>query len=722
MVSNTFKGKNGSGNGVIGSGNGIGGSGNGIGASGNGNGCGNGEAVDKCRLVGISDRKSHLEAMTLSFVAENSLPLSIVPKLIDLAKELGRDPKALNSISMERTSATYKLKDGLSYNIENKLIENLKKSFFSLNMDECTSSNMHKVFSILVCFFDEAHLESVVHHLASVDLTVVNSEVLFNFIMKIFDDNGIPKDNLISDLSDSTNYMRGKISGLETRLRAECPQLLDIDGDVCHHVHNTVRLFCKQFGQLVEHLLDDLFTDFKYSPDLREALSKICSIMKIKYRKPPQRVAHRWLSTYDVTVVDLEMMDALVVFYYAFLKKGDKDTYKDVMIQMLKKNKVEKEKRKDVYEILGTLSKKSLTKDGQKRKQRIIEALLIKPQQTLVEMNLFKDVLPMFKSFILIFEQKEPMIHRLFDELTELMRTFLVSFIKHDVIKPLNGKQLLDLDVTKENNFIAIEDIFVGQCTTKILNENPQIKETFLPIVRKAYTETAKYIQKKFPLNNKVLRYFSAIDPKAQGHSLTYSALKKLIPYFPTVIRPLDEEEYLREISNLQIDRELPSVEEFPRLDHWWAQIFKSGKYPTLSKLIKASLSIFTGPHIEQSFSIMNDIINPKTNRMNVSTYAAIQNVKYELKSQKKTSLALFHRKDILRSPVDRQLMYHMQTAYGRHNRKRQAEAESSESSEQPKKKQNVHEVAKKIKSKFPFQNKLQQLARQRQRMRNRKK
>ena len=47
----------------------------------------------------------------------------------------------------------------------------------------------------------------------------VNVLTLFETISKLFQDDQIPFENLVSDLSDSTNYMRGKKSGLEKRLR-----------------------------------------------------------------------------------------------------------------------------------------------------------------------------------------------------------------------------------------------------------------------------------------------------------------------------------------------------------------------------------------------------------------------------------------------------------------------------------------------------------------------
>ena len=68
----------------------------------------------------------------------------------------------------------------------------------------------------------------------------VNALTLFWKTYELFLAGQIPIENLISDLSDSTNYMRGKKGGLEKRLRGKVPHLLNIDGDCCHHIHNSV--------------------------------------------------------------------------------------------------------------------------------------------------------------------------------------------------------------------------------------------------------------------------------------------------------------------------------------------------------------------------------------------------------------------------------------------------------------------------------------------------
>ena len=112
---------------------------------------------------------------------------------------------------MDRTAATYKLRKGLSVYQQRELIEKLKESNFSINIDECTATNRHKrVFSILVSFYDEILKKVVIEHDESVECTLVNSLTLLHKVDCLFKQNGIPWENLISDLSDNTNYMEAK--------------------------------------------------------------------------------------------------------------------------------------------------------------------------------------------------------------------------------------------------------------------------------------------------------------------------------------------------------------------------------------------------------------------------------------------------------------------------------------------------------------------------------
>ena len=86
----------------------------------------------------------------------------------------------------------------------------MKKYPFSIKIDECTSNISQKVFSILVSYFDIEIGESVVQHYESSRLIEVNAKSLLQRICSCFIRDDIPFQNLVSDLSVSTSYMRGR--------------------------------------------------------------------------------------------------------------------------------------------------------------------------------------------------------------------------------------------------------------------------------------------------------------------------------------------------------------------------------------------------------------------------------------------------------------------------------------------------------------------------------
>jgi hypothetical protein len=90
--------------------------------------------------VSLTDRTSHLEEFLMSFVAEKSVPFSmfsLVPDLTELAKEMSRDHKAFEKLEMSRTTASYKIREGHGVVNHKRLVNDLKESKFSMNLDEC---------------------------------------------------------------------------------------------------------------------------------------------------------------------------------------------------------------------------------------------------------------------------------------------------------------------------------------------------------------------------------------------------------------------------------------------------------------------------------------------------------------------------------------------------------------------------------------------------------
>ena len=112
--------------------------------------------------------------------------------------------------------------------------------------------------------------------------------------------------------------------------------------------------------------------------------------------------------------------------------------------------------------------------------------------------------------------------------------------------------------------------------------------------------------------------------------SIFLKLLLKLPFLMKNVLVDEEAEMYENDCRRLFVDLNLPDVlrnDKPVRGDNWWWQL--NEKYPVLSKLSLAALTVFHGPRVESSFSVMGDVMDKKSGRMNVSAYSAIQTVKY---------------------------------------------------------------------------------------------
>ena len=167
-----------------------------------------------------------------------------------------------------------------------------------------------------------------------------------------------------------------------------------------------------------------------------------------------------------------------------------------------------------------------------------------------------------------------------------------------------------------------------------------QLLKTFLHQARKAYTTTASYLQKKLPLASQTLRALSALHPLLRGHSQAVVQLKKLGGLMEHLL-PVDQDLH-KELTLYTTDLSLSSFKEGESMVDWWCQVFEKGeKYPALGTLVRCALSIFHGPTVESSFSMMNEIIDSRSGKM------TIQTVKYTLLSREKTAIEMFRRDDV---------------------------------------------------------------------------
>ena len=275
----------------------------------------------------------------------------------------------------------------------------------------------------------------------------------------------------------------------------------------------------------------------------------------------------------------------------------------------------------------------------------------------------------------------------------------------------LKSKDLKTFDVMNTKHHKKFSDWNLGRKTFKLLEKvGEEDKDVFKKAVALSFTQAAQYLQMKLPLDNKFLYYLSGVDPKCHGAEVACRAMKKLGSFFPNVIKAEELDAYDADVDKFHLLKDLPTwrdEDKTQRVDHWWNEVLKKHNLVYLGKVVKASLSIFTGPRVEQTFSLMNNTITSTTNRLLTSTFSALQTVKMDLIASKQTSSQRYFRRNFLKSPIKLWVCKGIQKSNGLlkkrrdSNRKRNAERLNALGIEAvpKKKKKTIHQRAEEVKN-----------------------
>ena len=209
------------------------------------------------------------------------------------------------------------------------------------------------------------------------------------------------------------------------------------------------------------------------------------------------------------------------------------------------------------------------TEKGKERKRRIMSSLLRQPNRYRLISSFYQTILPIFKSYVLLFQSDKPLIHKVYHKQVALVKQFFSYFIKPDALERCKkGQDFLLLDLKK--NLLPFDLMFIGSRARKLIAELGKDHEDviyFVERVQKTYIESAQYIQYKLPLENKVLKEFTAIDPLlvCSPNKTLLKRLLSLPELLPTVMGEDEEDMYEKQVQALCVDNQLPS----PKLLCW---------------------------------------------------------------------------------------------------------------------------------------------------------
>ena len=97
---------------------------------------------------------------------------------------------------------------------------------------------------------------------------MVNSESVFKAIDHTVSDLHIPWSNLV-----------------QLRIKAKAPNIIDVDGYICHTIHNAAKMFAKQFDSCIDRLFIDIHLDVYCLTDLSELMKEICELCILIYKR-----------------------------------------------------------------------------------------------------------------------------------------------------------------------------------------------------------------------------------------------------------------------------------------------------------------------------------------------------------------------------------------------------------------------------------------------------
>lgn len=330
------------------------------------------------------------------------------------------------------------------------------------------------------------------------------------------------------------------------------------------------------------------------------------------------------------------LWDALRLFYLGYLDEEEQTKYSSLMKDLTASQKGQ---LKTIHASIKTSKK---TEPGNARIQKILFFLFNKKDETEIVLNTLHCILQQFQQFVKLFQGQKPMSQCAHTSMFELTKTFASCFLKQDIIPTFNAKKLAKIRYKRSKNQLRNRELFVGgESKLMIIKKMRSGKEVdkeftslFFQKLREAYILGMDGLL-KLNMNNKALVRLAAISPSNLQSSAT--SLNKLAMNLGNVLSPaecsnLDIECRKYQVDDKLITREVDETSPHFRCDSdWWVKIFESQKYPTLSKLVKALLSVVVGPLVESTFNIMDDMMEEDQSRMRQDHLEAKLMIKYYL-------------------------------------------------------------------------------------------
>ena len=99
------------------------------------------------------------------------------------------------------------------------------------------------------------------------------------------------------------------------------------------------------------------------------------------------------------------------------------------------KHNVSDASKEEINHIQGSVEKKYQggTDTSKQRKTCIVNKLVLNHRYVSLLKSIYDSVLPLFKSYVMLFQQEQPLMHKISYEQIDVVRTFLPYYVKPEV-------------------------------------------------------------------------------------------------------------------------------------------------------------------------------------------------------------------------------------------------------------------------------------------------
>ena len=246
--------------------------------------------------------------------------------------------------------------------------------------------------------------------------------------------------------------------------------------------------------------------------------------------------------------------------------------------------------------------------------------------------------LPIVNNFNKFMQQQSPVIHKLQQELDGLIRKLMLRFMTVKSVTDCSDVTQVDLDDI--NNYLPLEEVFIGQHTHKYLEDNVSLSTSDVKKFREVclawWHTAAKQAIKRLPLTHSVLNNIHWLEPGVQQYGMA-PEVQAVAAALPQVVElPSLQEEFM----DYCMYRLPDSVKAHNAVDKYWHSVGEikdlSGqdfRFPTLTKLAKATIIIPRGnADTERLFSHVGLNKTKHRNSLSLETLNSLLCVQFNIK------------------------------------------------------------------------------------------